>query len=193
MRASVRRIQLTVGLGFIAMIVGSIVAAPLHIRMGPRLAAMGSEVMSFVVFAAVARLWILAALPLLCYAVARVIDVRPVPTAVGAALTGEFIGLAIDALSGGIGALLDQPLFLAMRLVTAVIGVALSVFAIKSARAHLKAAQETAQKAAVDRKGEYDEFLKEAQRLADLKDKPVAPDAAPADAQPKPPETPPTT
>lgn len=200
-RASVRRFQLTIGLGFAAIVIGTIFSGSLMMRLAPRLAAIDSDVVSLISVVFIRRLWILVALPVLAYGFARIIDLKPVQTAVGAAMTGELFQLAIDLITGGNTTMLDH----VTRVVTAVLGVGITMFAVKSARSYEAQRSAAAQKAAQSKKSEYEEFTKEAERLAALRDKPVpegaaaeAPksastaDAAPADAPPKPPESPPT-
>lgn len=179
-RARIRRVQLTLGLGFIAVALGSALSMSLLVRMGPRIASFGSVAFAIGVDYAIRRLWILAVLPLLCYGVARVIAIRPLPTAIGAALTGEFILVALDVLSGNFGGMLEDPLQLSARVLTAVIGVALSVFAVKSGRAAAEAIELEAKQAAAGKKDEYDQFAKEAERLDALKEKLVAAESADA-------------
>lgn len=179
------------GLGFIAVFLGSALTVPLLMRLAPRLSTMDSRWLVLLVDYSVRRLWILGVLPVLCYGLARIIPIRPLSTAIGAALTGELIILALDVLSGSLGTIADDPGHFAARIVTAVLGVALTAYAIKSSRAAAEAAEASAKKAALEKKGEYDDFSKEAERLAALKEKATAAQAE-VDAATKPPEPPAT-
>src|SRR4051794_20654575 len=94
LRTRVRRLQFTVGLGFLAMMIGNIVSTALMMRMAMRFT-IESELVGAAIGMIFQMSWVLAVLPVLAYAAARIIPLRPWPTAVGAALTGQLFVIAV--------------------------------------------------------------------------------------------------
>jgi hypothetical protein len=166
-RARVRRFQLIVGIGVLAVIIGAVVAPVLLLRLVPLMSRPSAGWL--VLFTVMGQLWVWAVMPLLLYATARVVEVRPWSAPVGAAATGMFFVLALGYITGGLESLTgEHPARLATLLLTAVGGVFLGRLAIVSARAAVDRRQREAQAAAEARKGEYDQFAREAERLAAL-------------------------
>jgi hypothetical protein len=137
------------------------------------------------------ELWVLAVLPALCYGAARIVDLRPLPTALGAALGGQFFVLAIlfvreGALWSSAGWMVEL-----LRWGAFAGGVFLSHRAVKQGRAAAEQRTTQAQAQAQAKKSEYDEFLKQAelegertaQREAQRASA-AAPASAPVDAAP---------
>ena len=100
-RTRLRQAQLAAGLGFAALVLGSLVALWLERALAPALAAWSSQGAARVLALALSRLWVLLALPLLTYVIATVVALRPLFTAVGAALCGELFLLGLHTASGG--------------------------------------------------------------------------------------------
>jgi len=117
-------------MGFVSLILGAIVSDALFVRLSNRLTPWPSWV-AFAALTVVSRLWILGALPALSYGAARILALRPWSTALGAALTGEGLLLAIDYIHNG---LVLEPRQAVGRLVTFALGTGLTVWAVKSAR-----------------------------------------------------------
>jgi len=153
----------TMGLGFIALLVGSIFAGYLHQRIGYRLEGT-SYLFRWVVSRLLQRSWVLGVLPLAAYGVARIVPVRPWTTGIGAALTGEVLLGMLNILStGGEMTGVDA----VTTVVTLAGGVVLTAFAVKRGVAAAAAVAEQKLRAAEAKKSEYDVFAREAQRLAD--------------------------
>ncbi|MET0402352.1 MAG: hypothetical protein ABW123_08105, partial [Cystobacter sp.] len=101
LRVRIRRFQFTVGLGFFALILGSIVSVALSQRLSGRVQALPFAFTRFAIGLGVQNLWVLAVLPLLSYGAARVIELRPLSTALGAAVTGQLFLLALQFIQQG--------------------------------------------------------------------------------------------
>ncbi|HSP80044.1 MAG TPA: hypothetical protein VLQ93_16055, partial [Myxococcaceae bacterium] len=83
LRARVRRLQFTVGLGFLALVVGSMLSVALTLRLSVRVQALPFWFLRFVIAVVLENLWVLVLLPVLCYGAARAIALRPLSTALG--------------------------------------------------------------------------------------------------------------
>lgn len=164
LRVRVRRFQFIVGLGFAALMVGSFVSGSLAIRLNQRFSELPTGALRLLVGILMEDLWVLAALPLLAYGAARIMELRPLSTALGAALTGEVFVLALQYIREGslvseAGWRVDT-----LRAVAFVVGVVLSHRAVTQGRAAADKVAESARAQAEAKKGEYDEFLREAER-----------------------------
>jgi hypothetical protein len=101
LRVRVRRLQFTVGLGFLAVVLGSVLSAALTLRLTGRLEALPVHGLRLAFAQVLAQLWVLAVLPLLCYGASRIIELRPWPTALGAACSGQLFLLALELVRDG--------------------------------------------------------------------------------------------
>lgn len=126
MSARIWRLLLVVGMGFFAAVLGLVLGSYLVAPLRALLSQSGSLLLGVAAHTLVSRLWILALLPLCCLAAARVLQLRPWRTAVGAALTGE---LVVAGVTGGIG---PGGWELLLRGLTLAGGVGLSVIAIRA-------------------------------------------------------------
>ncbi len=164
LRVRVRRIQFTVGLGFLALVIGSALTLSLSLRLSGRIGALPSWLLGFFIAPVLRHLWVVAVLPVLCYGAARVIELRPWATALGAAATGLLFTLAIEFTSNGIdGWLAAGAVSLLAELAVVAGGVVLSKRAVVRARADAGKQETKAQQQASARKDEYAEFLREAE------------------------------
>ncbi|WP_426753663.1 hypothetical protein [Myxococcus sp. Y35] len=164
LRVRVRRFQFIMGLGFIAVVAGSILSVALTLRLSVRIQAVPVGVLRVALAVLLENLWVLGVLPLLSYFAARIIELRPWTTAGGAAVAGSafvhalaFVQNGVNGLwLGGLGSLLSVAAFAG--------GVVLTARAVTMGRA--AAAQQTvkAQTKAQERKSEYDEFLRAAEQ-----------------------------
>jgi hypothetical protein len=159
LRNRVRRAQLIVGVGFLAYVAGAILASSVVFRLNAR-------VESPALGTVLAEMWLFTTLPGLFYVAARFIELRPWPSAAGAAATGEVFRFALDFVSTGWDWLERGVLAHLLRLLVVAGGVFFTQYVIRLARAHAGAAEAEAQKTAESKKGEYDEFAKEAERIA---------------------------
>lgn len=164
-RARALRIQFVVGIGFLAWVAGEILASGLMMRLGPRLEAMGPWA-AYLVVSLIARLWVLAVLPAIAWVAARVLALKPLSTALGAAITGELFGLALIFVSQGWDGLYEGYGPLALHAGTLALGILLTMRAIRAGRTAAHRAQEAAAKIAEEKKKEYAEFAAEAERIA---------------------------
>ncbi len=186
-----RRVLFVVGLGFLAWMAGGILASGLKIRLEPRLEAMGPWA-AYLVESLNARLWILAVLPAVAWVAARILALKPLSTAFGAAITGELFGLVLLFVSQGWSELYEGYGPLALRVGTLALGILVSLRAIRAGRAAAQRAQEAAAKIAEAKKQEYAQFAAEAERLA-ARSEEKANSSAPPPAAPPPPEGPAST
>jgi general stress protein CsbA len=160
--ARVRRAQFIVGLGIVSLVMGMVISGYLFNRVGYRMAAFPSPV-AFV-FAQVGRsLWVVVVLPAACYGAARILELKPWSTAIGAALTGESFLVALDYIQSGELPWVD----LMVRAVALAGGVALSAYGVRRGRSGAARATEAAAQIAAANKAQYDAVLRESQRVAD--------------------------
>jgi hypothetical protein len=165
LRVRVRRIQFTVGLGFLALVIGTVLTGALSMRLSGRVEALPSWAIDFFIAPVLRNLWALGVLPVLCYGAARVIELRPWATALGAAATGLCFTLAIEFTSNGIDGWLENGgLSLVLEWGVIAAGVFLSKRAVVRGRADAVKQEKQAQQQASARKDEYAEFLQEAER-----------------------------
>jgi hypothetical protein len=165
LRLRVRRFQFIVGLGFLALVLGSVLSVALTLRLGVRVQALPFWFLRFLIAMVLENLWVLVLLPVLCHGAARIVELRPLSTALGATLTGQLFVLALDFVRGGVGLWLeDGGLALGMKLVAVAAGVGLSHQAIARGRAAADLRQQRARQQAASRQGEYEAFLREAER-----------------------------
>ncbi|WPB74083.1 hypothetical protein KYC5002_34260 [Archangium violaceum] len=164
LRIRIRRVQFTVGLGFLALVIGTALTLSLWTRLSGPVEALPSWLIDFLIAPVLRHLWALAVLPVLCYGAARVIELEPWATALGAAATGLFFTLAIEFTSNGIeGWLAAGGLSLLFELAVVAGGVVLSQRAVVRGRAAAGNQETKAQQQASARKDEYAEFLREAE------------------------------
>nr|WP_225937464.1 hypothetical protein [Myxococcus sp. RHSTA-1-4] len=163
MRVRIRRFQFVMGLGFVALIGGSFIGGSLRMRLSVRLSALPFEVLAVVLDSAIVNFWLLAALPLICHGAARVVELRPWSTALGAAMTGSAFLLAISTVQSGLAGLWPGGLRPVLNVVAFVVGVVLSARAVTLGRAAAARQVDKAREKAQDRKSEYDEFLRAAE------------------------------
>jgi hypothetical protein len=168
LRVRIRRAQFIVGLGFLALVMGSVLAGDLGVRLSVRLESLPLQSLVYVIGLAVRNLWVLGVLPLLCYGAARVLELRPWSTALGAAMTGQAFLLAIEFVRNGVEGWVERG-WLATALEWGVlgVGVVLSQRAVVRGRAAAEKQTERAQQQAAARKDEYAEFLREAERAGE--------------------------
>ena len=188
LRVRIRRFQFTMGLGFIALVVGSVFTGSFTHRVIER--AQDLPYFFYVLLAVVlANLWVLGVLPLLCYGAARVLELRPMSTALGAAFTGQFFVMAVQTASSGVEGLWTGWLPFSMQVAAFFGGVLLSYRSVLQGRAAAAKGAEQVKAQAESRKSEYDEFLREAERAAEKTAQREAERAAAA-ASPAPPAAP---
>lgn len=186
LRVRIRRFQFIVGLGFLSLVMGSVLSVSLTMRLHTRVQALPVGLMRLLVAVVLENLWVLAVLPVLCYGAARVLDLKPWNTAVGAAMSGALFVIALDFARDGVDGLWLGGLASVLRVVAFVGGVVLSARAVVKGRASAGEQSKKAQAKAQDRKSEYDEFLKAAEqggaRLEQREAQAVASVSAPAEA-----------
>ncbi|RKG83541.1 hypothetical protein D7W82_24960 [Corallococcus sp. CA049B] len=164
LRVRVRRFQFIVGLGFLSLVVGAMLSVSLVLRLHARVSALPSDFLRIPVAVVLENLWVLAVLPTLCYGAARIVALRPWPTAVGAALSGGVFVIALNFVRDGFEGLTTGWSFAsALRVVAFVAGILLSARAIRAGRAAAEKGSAEAEAKAAARKSEYDEFLKAAE------------------------------
>lgn len=182
LRVQVRRLQFMVGLGLLSLVLGSMLSVALALRLGVRVQALPFNVLRVLVGVALENLWALTVLPLLCYGAARILELRPLPTALGSVLAGQSFLLVIEFTRDGFAGLLAGSWVVkALSLGALAGGVVLSRRAIERGRAAARGQEEAARAQAAARQDEYAEFLQVAERdgekLAQREKEPKAPAA----------------
>jgi hypothetical protein len=168
--ARLRRVQFVLGLGFAAAVAGALISAALFTRVRPVMESLGPGVGSLLIGTLVSRLWVLMILPVLGYGVARVLELKPWRTALGAAVTGEVFYLALDLVTAGFDGLLAQGPMLLLRALTLSLGVVLARRAILRGRADAARSEEKAKRIAEENRVRYAEYLVESERVATLRE-----------------------
>lgn len=187
LEARARHLLLMSGLGFLAVVSGNLLAAALGQRAHERLLATGSPAVLFIAGAVLSGFWVLVVLPGLVYICCRFLELRPVPTAILSALTGELFMLAIPVASKGLDAVIADMVPLVTQLGTMVAGILISISAGKRAKLTAAKTEAEALEKAKSRKSEYDDFLKQSAAFADKRDAtPIAPAADPVAPPPAP-------
>jgi len=168
LRVRLRRFQFIVGLGFLALILGSILSVGLSQRLVGRVQALPFEWLRFAIGLGVQKLWVLAVLPGLCYGAARVIDLRALPTALGAAVSGQVFILALEFVQDGVDGWVERGwLVISLEWAVFALGVWLSQLAVKRGRTVASARDALVRERASVRSDEYAEFLREAERAGE--------------------------
>ena len=164
LRVRIRRIQFTVGLGFLALVAGTVLTSAVSLRLAGRVGALPSWAIEFLLAPVLRHLWVLAALPVLCYGAARIIELSPWSTALGAAVTGLCFTLAIEFTSNGVdGWMASGGLSLLAELAVVAGGVVITKRSVVRGRADAGKQQAQAQEQASSRQDEYAEFLRDAE------------------------------
>jgi signal transduction histidine kinase len=167
LRVRIRRFQFIVGLGFLSLILGlCVLTNALTTRLGPRLDDLPVVLYPFFV-AILQNLWALAVLPLLSYGAARILDLKPLSTAVGAVLAGDIFFRAFKFAWGGFEGAFPGVAAMALQISLLAVGVLFSYRAVLKGRAEAAKGAAKAQAEAEARKSEYQEFLREAERAAE--------------------------
>lgn len=165
LRLRIRRLQFTGGLGFLALVLGSMLSVALSQRLSTRIQALPLEGLRLVVGVTIQKLWVLGVLPVLCYGAARVVELRPWPTAIGGMLSGQVFLLALEFVQNGIDGWVERGwLFAALEWGVLGLGVWITQRAVARGRADVAKQAERAQQQASSRKDEYAEFLQAAER-----------------------------
>lgn len=163
LRVRIRRFQFILGLGFLSLTLGMLVSSSLAMRLSQRLYELPGSALRLLVGVALEELWVLAALPLLCYGAARIIELRPLTTAVGGALTGQMFVAALDFVREGTVVPSGGWRVNVLRAVAFGAGIFLAHRAVVKARAAVEQLAAKARAQAEAKKSEYDEFLREAE------------------------------
>jgi hypothetical protein len=166
LRVRIRRFQFIVGLGFLSQIIGPLITVALAQRLSQRIQDLPG-ILQLIIGIPLQNLWAIAVLPLLCYGAARIIELKPLSTAVGAVLSGEVFVLALNFAWGGLEGILPGVGAVALQVSILAAGVLLSYRAVLKGRADAAKGAAKAQAEAEARKSEYQEFLREAERAAE--------------------------
>lgn len=167
-----RRVLLQLGLGFFAMVLGTVMSGMLVGTVWQTL--QGSTRTWPLVLAQVlsARMWVWLVLPALAYAIARVVALKPLQTAAVAVATGEIFSLTLRLIVGGFEGLYRDKWESLLWLGTGAAGVWLTARAIEKSRQAVAAAQVRASAKAEAMQAEYAHFKKEAERLSESREEP---------------------
>ena len=183
---AVRRFLLMIGFGFMAYVGGSMIASSIAYRIAARLEGSGDG-LRMVVGMLTESAWILLALPAVSWVAARFLDVKPWSTAIIGASTGLFFQVALQYVSAGSDGLTADPKRQLARLVCAAAGIALTVIAVNRGRELARQADERAKLEAEKKRTQYDEFVQQAEALANRREAvPIAPPQPAATESPLP-------
>jgi hypothetical protein len=185
--AGARHLLLMVGFGVMSFVGGMIFMGSLLNRLAMR-TDLGWGPLPYVMAVLTDGGWVLGALPAMAYLAARFMDLKPWPMAIIGAGSGLMFQIALIYVSVGEDGLIGSPVRLALRIACVVGGVFLTATAVKRARAHAKLAEDQAKVEAEKKKSQYDDFVKQAEALAERREQvPIAaapqapaPEAAPA-------------
>jgi signal transduction histidine kinase len=166
LRVRIRRAQFIMGLGFIALVVGNLFTGTFVFRLASRIQDLPLAIRIPVVVS-VESLWLLGVLPLLCYGAARVLELKPLSTALGSAFTGVVFSQLIIFVSSGLAGLWTGWLMLLLKVAALAGGVLLTHRAVVKGRAAAERASVQAKAQAEAKKVEYLEFLREAERAGE--------------------------
>ncbi|WP_163861949.1 hypothetical protein [Myxococcus eversor] len=164
LRVRIRRFQFIVGLGFIALVLGSALSVSLTLRLSLRVQALPFVPLKVLVAVLLENVWLLGVLPVLCYGAGRVMELKPWQTAGGAAVSGATFVLALGFVQGGADSLWLGGLGSVLNVAVFGAGIVVSARALKAGRAAAANQSEKTQSKAEERKGEYDEFLRAAEQ-----------------------------
>lgn len=167
LRVRVRRLQLIVGLGFLSLVLGSVLTVSLTLRLSERVQALQVDSLRALIAVVLENLWLLGVLPLMSYGAARILELKPLSTALGAAFSGQLFVLALSFVRDGFDGLWAGGFYTSLRLIAFVAGVFLTHWAVTRARAAVAQGAAKAQVQAEARKVEYMQFLQEAERGAE--------------------------
>lgn len=188
---AVRRLLLMIGFGFAAFVGGSMVAVSLTSRIAGRIEG-SPQAVHWLAWFLTAGAWVLFALPAIGYVAARFLEVKPWPTAIIGAGTGALFQLALQYVSSGAEGIVSEPVRQLSQLVALVIGVVATAFAVKRGRDAARVAEVKAALEAEKKKTQYDEFVKQAEALANRREQvPIAPMVLTPLAEDPKPEAPP--
>ena len=155
------------GLGFASVVISSAIAPFVIFRLAPRL--FGPPELKLAIMTLLAQAWAWAVLPGLLYAVSRAVKVGKWAAPITGTLTGLLFVMALTGLSTGVEGLVEEhPVRKVIVYGTSLLGVFLSQRAILAGQLATERAHEAAKKAAEAKKSQYDEFAREAERLAAL-------------------------
>jgi len=166
LRVRIRRFQFIVGLGFLSQIIGPLITVALAQRLAQRIQDL-PEILQLIIGIPLQNLWAIAVLPLLCYGAARIVDLKPLSTALGAVVSGEIFILALNFAWSGLEGAFPGVAAMALQISILGMGVLFSYRAVLRGRADAAKGAAKAQAEAEARKSEYQEFLREAERAAE--------------------------
>ena len=209
LRVRLLRILFTGGLGFVALILGSMLSATLYLRFAVRVDSLPFAFLRLLLHVVRGNLWVLLVLPLLCYGASRIVELRPWSTAVGAALSSRLFLLTVEFVSAGVDGWVERGWVVALvEWSVFAVGVVLCHRAVLKGRADASRQAEKTQAQASTKQDEYAEFLREAERAGEkiaqreasstaeqgavvhLQSAPEQAPAAPEQAEQKPEDTP---
>jgi hypothetical protein len=172
---AVRRLLLMVGFGFLAFVGGSTLAVSLTGRIAARLEG-ASDATRLIAGFMVEGAWVMLALPGIAHIAARFLEVKPWPTAIVGAGTGLTFQLALQYVSSGAEGVTGEPARQIARLVATGVGVVFTTVAVKRGRELARIAEEKARLEAEKKKIQYDEFVRQAEALAERREQvPISP------------------
>lgn len=158
--------MLMVGLGFMAFAAGGVLAGSLVATLGESLDSAPMWV-AMPLGLLLSQVWVLVVLPLLLYGAARFLTIRPWPSALTAAATGQVFSLLFVGATRGFEALTEAPVFFTLQLLVTALGAVLAGVAATRGRARAAEREARAARAAEAKKAEYAEYLKAAEAAAD--------------------------
>lgn len=168
LRVRLLRVLFTGGLGFVALVLGSVLSATLYLRFATRVDALPFAFLRLLVHVVRGNLWLLLVLPLLCYGASRIIELRAWSTALGAALSARLFLLTVELVSAGVDGWVERGWVVALvEWSVFAAGVVLCHRAVLRGRADASSQAEQVREQASTKQDEYAEFLREAERAGE--------------------------
>lgn len=166
MNQGAARLMFILGLGMVAVILGSVLSVGLAMRLGPRLQGLPLPVLQALDLL-IRHLWCLLILPLIVHAAARVADLRVWSTVAGSLLSGSVFLLLLGYLQrGGGGVWRGAWDFISWVLVMGMSALLIRR-AVRTGARHREAQAQKAKAQAAAKVSEYDAFRAEAEAQAD--------------------------
>ncbi len=162
--STARQWVLQIGLGVTGFVVGSMLSSGITARLLERLGAIENETLAEAFTVVMQRLWLLLVIPAFGWAAGRFTQLVALRFAVTACVSGEIFSLLLFTAMYGLEGLTEDPGLVASRLVTLLVGMALTVRAVAQGRMAAADAQTQADALAAKQKAELAEYLAAAEK-----------------------------
>jgi hypothetical protein len=184
METGARQFIMMAGMGFLGLVAGSMLTAALLSRLNDRLEGEPGFAMQLVLALVLPNLWALAVLPGLAWLTLRFLDLNAVTFAWVSSTTAFVFRTSLDFVTGGVEAVADNPIYVAVRLATLGVGITLTWLAGRRGQAYAQLQAAAAAKQAEKAKDQYSQFAEQAKALAERREAQPISAAARTEADP---------